>query len=294
MTMKKYLFAAAAMLFLLVGCEPKQKVSSETEIAAYSDSTALLMFNVDVELPIAADEVNANVRRDLLDVVVENFSKFGYEESVIGHIEGVSPELDIQTLVDKLGSEVFVSLGKLAEADYEDRMRSGAGREFALEFDFDEHYDFQWECMSTLSRILDADKYWVYLSEDYVYMGGAHGGIGGAGYLTYSKEDGSRITGFLDPSKLDEIQPILRQGIVRFFDESGEDISEDEVIDYLFIEDGIIPFPAYEPYPTEDGLNFIYQQYEIAPYAMGMPSFTVPFSEIKPFLSESARKALGL
>ena len=292
--MKKYLLAAAALIVMLAGCEPKSKVSSETEIATYTDSTALLMFNVDVELPVAADEVNAAVRRDLVEVVLENFSKFGYEESSVGQIEGVTADLDIKSLVDRLGSEVFVSLGKLAEADYNDRMKAGAGREFALEFDFEEDYDFQWECMSTLSRVLDADRYWVYLSEDYVYLGGAHGGIGGAGYLTYSKEDGSRITGILDPSLLEEIQPILRQGIVRYFDETGEDISEDDVVDYLFIEDGIIPFPSYEPYPTEDGLNFIYQQDEIAPYAMGMPSFTVPFSEIKPFLSESAKKALGL
>lgn len=37
-----------------------------------------------------------------------------------------------------------------------------------------------------------------------------------------------------------------------------------------------IPFPAHEPYYTEDGACFIYQHYEIACYAAGRPMFTLP------------------
>jgi hypothetical protein len=38
---------------------------------------------------------------------------------------------------------------------------------------------------------------------------------------------------------------------------------------------------------------FTYQQYEIASYAEGMPSFVVPYPDIEPFLTPEA-KALGL
>lgn len=289
--MKKFLFVAAAVLLALVGCEPKQKVSDETEMAAYTDSTMLLIFNMDVELPIASDEVSSSVRRDLLEVYIENLSKFGYDEAAIDKMYGVSDSLDIETLVAQLGNDVFESLSALAEDDAEER---ASDWDEDLDMDFEDHYDFQWECLTSLKRVLDADSYWVYLSEDYEYLGGAHGGVSGAGYLTYSKADGSRVTGFIDDSQLDQMQDVLRQGIIDYFAECGQEISEDEVAEYLFIEDGIIPLPALDPYPSEDGLCFVYQQYEIAPYAVGMPAFTVPFSEIKPYLTDSAKKALDL
>lgn len=39
---------------------------------------------------------------------------------------------------------------------------------------------------------------------------------------------------------------------------------------------------------------FEYQQYEIAPYAAGMPSFKVHVNEVKPFLTPEARKVFGI
>lgn len=36
------------------------------------------------------------------------------------------------------------------------------------------------------------------------------------------------------------------------------------------------------------GITFIYQSYEITFYAAGRPTFTIPFSEAKPFLKPQA------
>ena len=49
-------------------------------------------------------------------------------------------------------------------------------------------------------------------------------------------------------------------------------------MDGLFIENGIIPLPAAAPYLSPDGVVFVYGQYEIGAYAIGMPTFTVPYS----------------
>ncbi len=286
--MKKTLhiaFSAFVLLFLMLSCNSKKQPSSETEIASYADSTEYLMFNLDVELPLASDKVNANIRRDLVGVISSEIANLaGFETPK----EVSSPDKDpgIDSLVHRLGSEAFASLNALAKED--DDIRKASPREVDAEF------IFQWECMCTLSRIVDTERYSVYLSENYEYLGGAHGGISGAGYLTYGKTDGSRITGFIDSSKAGEMQDILRAGIVRYFADAGQEITEDEVVEYLFVEDGIIPLPSLEPYPSEDGLVFIYQQYEIAPYAMGMPQFTVSFQDLKPYLTEEAREALGL
>lgn len=54
-------------------------------------------------------------------------------------------------------------------------------------------------------------------------------------------------------------------------------VSPDSLAGSIFVGNGEqIPFPKYEPYYTEDGVCFIYQQYEIACYAAGRPTFTLP------------------
>ena len=79
-----------------------------------------------------------------------------------------------------------------------------------------------------------------------------------------------------------------------YFSEFGDPVSPEAVREQLFVEDGPIPLPAWTPYPTEEGLAFVYQQYEIASYAAGMPAFTLPYEDIAPWLTADARQLLGL
>ena len=74
--------------------------------------------------------------------------------------------------------------------------------------------------------------------------------------------------------------------------ENEEQITDAQLNDYLFIENGIIPLPSSSPYLAKYGVHFIYQQYEIGPYAMGLVSFTVPLDKIKPYLTAEALKLL--
>lgn len=39
---------------------------------------------------------------------------------------------------------------------------------------------------------------------------------------------------------------------------------------------------------TEDGLMFTYSPYEIGPYAIGMPSLTIPYTELQPYFTENS------
>lgn len=87
---------------------------------------------------------------------------------------------------------------------------------------------------------------------------------------------------------------LLAAGLVRYYSDNGYETSWDELKESLFIEDGFIPLPSWPLYPSADGLVFVYQQYEIASYAEGMPSFTVPYGDIGPYLTEEAHKLLGL
>ncbi|MBQ2591047.1 MAG: DUF3298 domain-containing protein, partial [Paludibacteraceae bacterium] len=53
-----------------------------------------------------------------------------------------------------------------------------------------------------------------------------------------------------------------------------------------------IPMPSVNPYFSKNGLEFIYGQYEIAPYACGMPQFTIPYSRVEPLLKEEIVKLI--
>lgn len=92
------------------------------------------------------------------------------------------------------------------------------------------------------------------------------------------------LTGIIRPDCVAEIQPLLRGGLLQYFADCGEEITDDELNDLLFIERGeLIPLPVSEPYPSADGITFIYNQYEIASYAMGMPEFTISWDDAEAF-----------
>jgi hypothetical protein len=84
-----------------------------------------------------------------------------------------------------------------------------------------------------------------------------------------------------------------RDALLGYYSEFGEKMAEEEMRERLQIEGDLIPLPAWTPYPTAEGLCFVYQQYEIASYADGMPAFTVPYAEIKPWLTAEAKSVLS-
>lgn len=68
--------------------------------------------------------------------------------------------------------------------------------------------------------------------------------------------------------------------------------TESQFKDALLINPDTLPLPASAPYFMPKGVNFDYQQYEIAPYAAGMPSCVLPYSVVKPMLTPEAAKLL--
>ncbi|MCR5312594.1 MAG: RsiV family protein [Bacteroidaceae bacterium] len=116
------------------------------------------------------------------------------------------------------------------------------------------------------------------------YLGGAHGSY--QIYISsFDRETGERIKYEIDESKLSDMQPLLRKYIKEYFAENGETkMSDDELDSYLALEDPTnIPLPSQGLFLEEDGVGFLYQQYEIACYAAGLISFTIPYEEIEKF-----------
>jgi hypothetical protein len=87
------------------------------------------------------------------------------------------------------------------------------------------------------------------------------------------------------------LRNLIKEGLRSYFQDNQETpISDADLKDYLLYDASVdnLPLPQFPPYFTADGLAFVYQQYEIAPYAAGMPSFTIPYDDIRPLLTDEA------
>lgn len=135
----------------------------------------------------------------------------------------------------------------------------------------------------------ETDRYITYRTTSYCYLGGAHGSSSDYS-RNISKESGKVVAQTVDTSATLELQPLLRKGVLTYLNANTEEqIQEEKLTDYIpFIENGIIPLPAIQPYITREGLHFIYGQYEIGPYSLGMVEFTVPLEEIRQYLTPQA------
>ena len=140
----------------------------------------------------------------------------------------------------------------------------------------------------SIAKIADTQRYVNYEVKSYSYLGGAHGSA--TDYVVnIAKPSGKVLTQTVDTLQLKALQPILRKGVTAYLNKGGmEKVSEKDLNDHLFVDNGVIPMPAHAPYLAADGVHFIYQQYEIGPYAIGMVSFTVPYAEIKQYLTKEA------
>ena len=153
--------------------------------------------------------------------------------------------------------------------------------------------------MSVLKKN-ETDRYVTYLSSFYTYAGGAHG-LYSEYAVNFDKKTGVILRDILNPKDIKALQPILRSGLESFFRKfdvvDGEKDVEGRIkadMDNLFIENGIIPLPERGVYLSPEGVVFIYRQYEIGAYAIGTPTFTVPYNKIGKFLSAEAQCLAGI
>ena len=296
-TMRK-IFAVGLAVVAAVACRPSGGKDLKTETLNYEESAAHADLSMKVELPVSGQSAAGDrIRAALVEVMDAQLSHIGTyeEERLFPEFEGDRSQTE--SLVTYYRDKALESIGRLSQEDYDERVASIEENDGLTDGQRKEFIDQMpgWEYEFNLLKDRETDRYVVFTSQDYVYLGGAHGGVIGRGGLTFGKKDGAQVEKMLDPGCLDAIQPLLRKGLTQYFAADGEmEITQEELDNYLFLESGVIPFPAWTPYPSEDGLVFTYQQYEIAAYAAGMPEFTVPYADILPYLTPEAKALVGL
>ena len=190
--------------------------------------------------------------------------------------------------------DTAVAMGApLADRIVSDRM--GESRSDLTEFAKDaasEGYEFamQYEFDYNIEPIATTPKYITFLFTSYIYTGGAHGGAAAIGQ-TFNSSNGYRLDRDMFRQGTDEaVLRLVKEEIARQY----FDVPVSQLSDQLLLDGSTFPMPVNPPYFTEKGVNFQYQQYEIAPYSAGMPECVIPFDKLQPYFTDSVAKLLGL
>ena len=228
----------------------------ETELVA-GDSVTFSFAGSDVTSDIVAMVPEKNVRHAVLEWLDESLGgTFDGDKEDMGAVVGHYGNL----YVDKLNSISSQGVPDYAELSYYARM----------------------------DKIYETDKVVTYGLTIDIDMGGAHPLSKEMG-ATFSKADGKRLTwDMVSKDGTTGVKNVVKEMLKDYFNAK----TDAELMKWV---QGVknansIPLPKTPPYMTEEGFVLIYQQYEIASYAAGMPGDTIPYKTMKPYLTEEVRK----
>ncbi len=121
--------------------------------------------------------------------------------------------------------------------------------------------------------------------DSYIYTGGAHG-YGASTFLNFDKQKGTELE---NNELFKNIVNFQKFAEIKFREKEG--IPKDKSINstgYMF-EDEIFKLPETMGF-TENGLQLIYNRYEVASYSDGAIELTLPYDEVNTFLAVDYRE----
>ncbi|MDD4777814.1 MAG: DUF3298 domain-containing protein [Fermentimonas sp.] len=180
--------------------------------------------------------------------------------------DSMTPELG----VEKYLNEYTARYQSLSNMYYEDKARLDGKPPM-----------WYWYYMNTNNKILfQNDSLLSYAVEYSDYEGGAHGSyritytnINLNDLVTLSEED------LFVPGYYNELTEKILQSLMKDY---NAEVPDSLLMRGFFTVEDIVPNDNF--WLSEEGINYSYNQYEIAPYSMGVINVTVPYSELKDIL----------
>lgn len=246
----------------------------ELDSTTFSQADSLLDMELTALLPSGNDAASKAMRDTLIDVLHRQMAGWFCGEENVPRKPRKAKE------VKAYAKKCYAKMHEQVEEEIE-------------EWDMPFGLPYQWQFSICLQH--QTDRYITFNARGYNYSGGAHGMVIGRGVITFSKTDGRPFTRwFKDPDNA-QLHEMLLDGIAQYFSDGlGESVTPATLAGCLLVDPAEVELPAEAPRPTGEGLEFTYQQYEIAPYAAGMPAFTLTYDELKPYLTDEAKALLGL
>ena len=298
----KSLFIIIAMAAMLTACGHRASTDNSEDADSVSVDT-IETFKVDsigIERKDSTAEVFVYVDWpvDGDEILVKAIKKYICEELAARPNQEEQPKANYTDDGKKAVSETMKEMYTSLSEDWKDMREEGYGGETPHSY------------YLNVFVVENNDHYITYISNSEGYMGGAHGFAICTG-MTFNKKTGRRIgyrteydakketyivkeqTLFKDVDSA-SFRKIIKEGVRSYFKEYESVRTDAELKDLLLGVDNVnrIPLPSTPPYFTKQGLYFGYQQYEIAPYAAGMPGFLVPYDKIRPYLTEEAAELI--
>lgn len=247
-----------------------ESIDFETEKLNYSYEEDKIEVGIDVDYPKDGNPILCNAIREFIS-----------EEMGGTYADDLE---DGQQLVDYYGNKLKKELSDAKQEDID--ANNG-----------DEDYINGFYRLYNIKKAYDSEHFITYVVEGGIFLNGAHGTESHYG-VTFRKSDGRRFsTDMMFNMYSAEFYDMIKNGLMDYFNEySDAPVNTDEDLkEYILTDDDVnyLPMPRHAPYITDKGFVFTYQPYEISFYAAGMPTFTVPVSKMKPFLSQTALKMLG-
>ena len=304
----KLFFLLTVVSLVFVSCTNKNAETAELENPftyplemenyTFSDSSKYANISIKAVLPVAKDSVSQVIRDSLVNLVgnsIRSYQGSQMEDTkpLIAKYNG--DEKDAKSMLDYYSKEVSKLLNSQAKEDYDEKVKYW---EEDTTLTDEQRKEFKesvtpWDYSMDVTKTSEDSTFVVFNDTEYAYIGGAHGGVFGWGGITFRFSDGSIVKDFLKDNVTKDIQPLLKKGLKEYFNENADEkiTTDKQLLEQLMLPEesnGLIPLPAWTPFPDEKGkgLVFTYQQYEIACYAVGMPSFVLSWDELKPFLKE--------
>lgn len=266
--MKKILTLTLVMLtsFTLQAQKYGGPAPVNTKTAEYSRESSLSKVELSVEYPIDGFQAyingyNSTVLQDLADPIALMYSS---------EADTPAPSLAGQTTEEALKT-IATHFGEQAKATAQEFYENSE--------DEDVHFP-QYSLTATVKKVYNNHLYVTFTTEGNVYTGGAHG-MPCKIYYTLDRTTGKRyLRSDLFPESVSaKLANIVRRNMLS----SGEYTKDN-------FDDPNFGLPKNEYIGlSKEGITFIYEPYEIACYALGMPETTVPWQQVYSILTEKGK-----
>ena len=220
--------------------------------------------NIRLVYPVGGDAAADSIRQWIADVMsAASAGEYGPKAFTAAGAESVP----------SVAREVADSLLAMSARDFASMRSEMPDRDMSYTFDY------------AADTVAVTPDYATFSFVGYTYLGGAHG----SAYVIpglFALPSGRQITwdSLIAPGKQAQLLDMIRRALMEQYFEVS---TTEALADMLLVSPSEIQLPAAGPALTPSGLEVIYQQYEIAPYAAGMPSCTIPMDDLRPLLNPS-------
>ena len=152
--------------------------------------------------------------------------------------------------------------------NFQDYMGDFPNGVMEYQLDIDSHVSYQTQTLFSVA------------TDFYIYTGGAHG-YGGVQFINMDAQTGQILTW---PDLINDLEGFTAMAQAKF--KSLNNIPENDAINStgFWFEDDVFVLPESYGF-TQEGLEFVYNTYEISSYVAGPQRMVIPFNELEPWLN---------